>query len=93
MKSICQLTKTASENHLWKGFLSDFYGVILGHIGKAPPVSVICIAVKVGIIFQDFAYTLDTLIGYICKQTTGTWNLCDSNKHTIDATEKSAEKC
>ena len=37
-------------------------GVILGHIEKAPSVSVICAAVKGEIFFQDFAYILDTLI-------------------------------
>ena len=48
--------------------------------------------------FQDFAYTLDALIfgtpcdGYIlAKQTTRTLNLCQTTKHTINATEKSVE--
>ena len=43
--------------------------------------------------FQDFAYTLDALIfgtpcdGYIpAKQTTRTLNLCQTTKHTINAT-------
>ena len=72
---------------------------MLGHIEKTPTVSVICTAVKVEILFQDFAYNLDTLIlQYILQwlyfhkaNNKNVINLYQTTKHTIDATEKSVE--
>ena len=69
-------------------------GVILGHIEKAPPLSVICTALKGDILFQDFVYNLHTYftvhlaMAVSTKQTTRILNLYQTTKHATDATDK-----
>ena len=68
---------------------SDFSWVMLGHIEKTPPVSVICNAVKAEILFQNSAYNLATyftvhlVMAISTKQTTRMLNLYQTTKLTL----------
>ena len=68
----------------------------MGHIEKAPPLSVICTALKAEILFQDFVFNVDTLIlqyalAISTKQTIRILNFYQTTKHTSDAAETSGE--
>ena len=69
---------------------SDFPGVTLGYIEKAPPLSDICTAMKREILFQDFFYDVNSLIlwynlAIFAKQTERISNFYQKTKHTSDA--------
>ena len=73
-------------------------GVFLGNAEKAPPVSVICtesINSSPGfcLYFRHTYFKVCLVMAISAKQTTRILNLWDSNKCTIDATEKYVEKC